>query len=148
MQKGKDYLMANKHLAMQTWVQSFLTDNALYFESADAYPNTRVLVPNYGDYTRKTDICGFKYKSYSFVFIGYEQIDTGTSDINANNMQIFDDFNDWLETQKETQNFPNFGSNCSEYEIVPLQNMANISDITEDGLAKYMLGARIDYKEE
>ena len=53
----------NKHKVLQDWVQSFLNDNYLYFESTEAYPNVRMLVPNYGDYMNKTDICGFKYKS-------------------------------------------------------------------------------------
>ena len=138
----------SKHSALKEWVSGFLTDNYLYFESADAYPNVRVLVPNYGDYLRKTDICGFKYKSYSFVFIGYEHIDTGTSDINISNMELMDTFYEWIEEQKENKNFPNFGENCSEYDIIPLQNMANLATVSEDGLAKYMLGVRIDYKEE
>lgn len=138
----------SKHAALKEWVSGFLTDNYLYFESADAYPNVRVLVPNYGDYLRKTDICGFKYKSYSFVFIGYEHIDTGTSDINISNMELMDSFYEWIEEQKENKNFPDFGENCSEYDIIPLQNMANLATVSEDGLAKYMLGVRIDYKEE
>lgn len=140
--------MINKHKVMQEWVQEFLDDNYLYFESTDAYPNARMLVPNYGDYTRSQDILGNKYKSYSFVFVGYERIDVGTSDINTENMEIFDKFNEWLENQKELRNFPDFGTNCSEYDIIILQNMANLATITDDNLAKYMLGARIDYKEE
>lgn len=137
----------NKHLALQAWVQPFLTDNYLYFESADAYPGVRAIVPEYGDYLLKKDILGNKYKLYTFVFIGYEQMDTGTSDINAENMQLMDSFNEWLEEQQEIRNFPNFGENCSEYEIEILQNMANLATISDDGLAKYMLGAKIIYKE-
>ena len=140
--------MASKHKALQNWVQQFLDDNYLYFESADAYPNVRTIVPKYGDYLNKTDILGAKYKSYSFVFIGYEMIDTGTSDLNITNMEVMDEFTRWLEIQKEELNFPDFGDNCSEYEIIPLQNMANLAFISDDGLAKYMLGVRIDYKEE
>lgn len=138
----------SKHKVLQEWVETFLENNYLYFESADAYPNVRVIVPKVGDYVNKTDICGFKYKSYTFAFIGYEQLDTGTSDINTQNLEIMDSFNEWIEEQQEAQNFPDFGPNCSEYELVPLQNMANLAMITEDGLAKYMLAVRIDYKEE
>lgn len=141
-------MSVNKHKVIQDWVQEFLDDNYLYFESSDAYPGIRNIVPNYGDYTTKTDILGYKYKSYSFAFIGYEQIDTGTSDVNTTNMQIMDAFTAWLEEQRENKNFPNFGQNCSEYDIIPLQDMANLATIQDDGLAKYMLGVRIDYKEE
>ena len=139
--------MSSKHEIIKNWVASFLEDNYLYFESAAAYPGVRELVPNYGDYVDHTDILGAKYKSYSFVFIGYEKIDRGTSDENLRNMELFDKFNEWLEEQKEKENFPDFGENCSEYDIIILQNMANIAIETQDGLAKYMLGARINYKE-
>ena len=138
----------NKHKIMQEWVQGFLEDNYLYFESAEQYPGIYQLVPNYGDYLRKTDILGTKYKSYSFVFIGYAKLDIGTSDENTTNMDLFDKFSNWLETQKQNNNFPDFGEKCSDYDIIILQNMANVGMINEDGLAKYMLGARIDYVEE
>lgn len=137
-----------KHKALQEWVTPFLENNYLYFQSADAYPEIRVIVPEYGEYLIKTDICGFKYRAYNFVFMGYEQLDTGTSDVNVENMDVFDKFNLWLEQQQKERNFPDFGEMCSEYEIMPLQNMANLTSVTEDGLAQYMLAARIEYKEE
>lgn len=140
--------MESKHRALQDWVADFLENNYLYFESADAYPNVRIVVPDVGDYVVRTDILGNKYKSYSFVFVGYEQIDTGTSDINVLNLEVMDEFNDWIVEQQEYKNFPDFGPKCSEYELTPLQNMANLAMLSEDGLAKYMLGVRIDYKEE
>ena len=138
----------SKHKALYDWVQTFLDDNYLYFESADAYAGVRQLIPNYGDYVNKTDVLGFKYKSYSFAFIGYEQLDTGTSDINIQNMEIMDKFTEWIEEQKENENYPDFGPNCSDFELFPLQNMADLAMVTEDGLAKYILAVRIDYKEE
>lgn len=138
----------SKHKIIQDWVQAFLDSNYLYFESADAYPGIRTIVPQYGEYVNYTDICGFKYKSYTFIFIGFEQIDNGTSDVNITNMEVMDAFTKWLEEQKENENFPDFGPKCSEYDIIPLQNMANLATIQDNGLAKYMLGVRIDYKEE
>ena len=140
--------MTSKHKALQAWVTPFLGDNYLYFESADAYPNIRMIVPEYGDYLIKTDVCGFKYKTYTFVFIGYENIDNGTSDVNTDNMDLMDKFTEWIETQQEELNFPDFGEKCSDYEIKPLQNMANLATITDEGLAKYMLAVKINYKEE
>ena len=138
----------SKHQAMQEWVDEFLENNYLYFQSVNAEPGVRMVLPEYGDYTNRTDILGYKYKSYVFVFIGYEQIDTGTSDVNLHNMELMDSFIEWLEEQIEDKNYPDFGDNCDEYEIQPLQNMADLATITEDGLAKYMLGVRINYREE
>lgn len=141
-------MSVNKHKALQEWVQTFLEDNHLYFESTTTYPNIRTIVPEYGDYTISSDILGRKHKSYTFVFIGYEPIDSGISDVNTDNLQLFDMFNEWIELQDTTKNYPDFGSNCVEYELEPLQNMARLAAITDDGLAKYMLAVRINYKEE
>lgn len=140
--------MSSKHEALQDWVSPFLTDNYLYFETADAYPGIREIVPDFGDYIDKRDILGFKYKTYTFMFVAFEKIDTGTSDVNIENMNMMDTFNEWLETQIENENYPDFGEKCSEYEIEILQNMAHLAYITDDGLAKYMLGVAIHYKEE
>ena len=137
----------NKHQIMREWVEQFLDDNYLYFESADALPGIRTIVPQYGDYVDKKDILGYKYKSYTFIFIGYEQLDSGTSDVNVINMQVMDDFIEWLEEQIEEQNYPDFGDDCDDYSIEPMQNMANLATVTEDGLAKYMLGVKIHYRE-
>ena len=74
-------------------------------------------------------------------------MDTGTSDVNVENMELMDEFLAWVEEQKEAGNFPNFGEKCDEYELVPLQNMANLATVSDDGLAKYMLGIKIKYRE-
>ena len=137
----------NKHTVLREWVQEFLGDRYLYFESADAYPNVRIAVPQYGDYVLRTDILGNKYKQYSFVFVGYEQLDVGTSDINATNMLLFDEFSEWVEEQQKQGNFPNFGENTDEYQLNVVQNMANLSFVTDDGIAKYMLAVNINYRE-
>ena len=140
-------MAVNKHKALQNWVQQFLDEQYLYFESTEAYPNIRTVVPEYGERVLRTDILGDKYCRYTFVFVGYEQIDTGTSDINSNNMKLFDDFAEWVEQQQENSNFPNFGDNVSEYELKVVQNMANLAYVTNEGIAKYMLAVNINYKE-
>ena len=138
----------SKHTIMQAWIQTFLTDNYLSFESVNAYPNVRTMIPQYGDYEFPPDILGNKHKSYTFAFVGYEQTDTGTSDVNSDNMEKFDLFSEWLDTQQTNKNFPNLGADTYKYEIVQLQNMANLALIDETGLAKYMFGVRIEYWEK
>lgn len=138
----------SKHKNMQTWIETFLDGNHLYFESVNAYPNIRTMIPEYGEFNIRTDVTGNKKKGYTFAFVGYEQIDTGTSDINTDNMDKFELFSEWLETQQDNKNFPNLGTDTYKYEIIPLQNMANLSGIDENGLAKYMFGVRIEYWEK
>ena len=106
-------MSVNKHKVLREWVQTFVTNEYLRFENVEMFPNARALVPNYGDFQIKQDICGNKYKEYTFAFVGVQSFDTGTSSINEDNMKMFDDFNDWIEEQETQKNYPNFGANVS-----------------------------------
>ena len=64
------------------------------------YKGARSLVPDYGDFIIKKDICGNKTKWYTFGFIAIESLDTYDTDVNNSNIrQAIDEFNDWLVTQ-------------------------------------------------
>lgn len=142
-------MSVNKHLALQEYIQAFVEDNHLNFEAITMIPNYRAIVPTYGEYVIKEDILGAKYKQYDFMFIAIENFDLGTGNKNTSNMNLIDSFIEWIETQEANKNYPDFGANTSEYTIMPLQNMANLALVDEStGTAKYMLGCRINYKEE
>jgi FAD synthase len=80
----------NKHKILKEWVNQFLEEKNLSFETIEMNLGARALVPNYGDYVVKTDVLGNKYKEYTFAFVGCELIDYGTSDVNEKNMNLFD----------------------------------------------------------
>lgn len=138
----------NKHISLKEWVEQYLDDRKMSFENIDSVVGARALVPQYGEYVTKQDIMGNKYKTYVFGFIAIEQLDTQDVTINnATTMHLIEQFNTWLEEQEESQNFPDFGDNTTNYKIVPLQNMPNMVKV-ENGMAKYILMARIDYVEK
>jgi len=134
----------SKHTNIVEWVQDFVTTTDLTFETIEANPGFRALVPVYGDYKVTEDILGTQTRNYDFAFVGYEQLDFGTSTQNTANMDYFDSFIEWLELQDKNKNFPDLGG--TDYEIIPLQNMANLALVDENGLAKYIFQARIQYK--
>ena len=137
----------NKHTILKEWVNQFLVDKNLSFETIEMNLGARALVPNYGDFLVKQDVLGNKYKEYTFAFVGCELIDYGTSATNENNMNLFDEFNEWIEEQERNKNYPDFGA--TEYKLEPLQNMANIAQYDEASqLAKYMLLCKISYTEK
>lgn len=139
----------NKHEIMKTWVEQFLDGKKMSFDDIEAYQGARSIVPDYGDFVVKTDICDNKTKWYSFGFVAIEPLDRNDTDINnLTTRQAIDDFNDWLVLQEKNKNYPNFGTKVSKYKIVPLQNTANMAQVFEDnGMAKYILMARIEYVE-
>lgn len=141
-------MSVNKHAIMKTWVEQYLGEK-MSFENINANPGAKSLVPDYGEFTIATDICGNMKKQYTFGFIAVELLDR--EDIETNNTdarQRVDDFNEWLVAQRVAGNFPNFGAKTSKYKIFPLQNTANMAQVFEDnGTAKYILMARIEYVE-
>jgi hypothetical protein len=143
-------MSVNKHTAVKTWVESFLSDNKMSFENVESIQGFRSIVPQYGDYQVRQDIVGNKTKWYTFAFIAVEVLDTVDVDVNnANTRQLVDEFNDWLVKQQEDKNFPDFGEKVTKYRVLPLQNTANLAQTFPDvGLAKYILMARIQYVEK
>ena len=79
----------NKHTILKEWVNQFLVERNLSFETIEMNLGARALVPNYGDFLVKQDVLGNKYKEYTFAFVGCELIDYGTSNTNENNMNLF-----------------------------------------------------------
>ena len=143
-------MSVNKHEVIKLWVEEFLDGSKMSFDNINAEQGFRSLVPDYGDHIIKKDICGNKTKWYSFGFIGIEPLDTADNDVNnAQTRQKIDDFNDWLELQEKNKNYPDFGENVTRYKILPLQNTANLAQVfTDNGFAKYILMARIEYVEK
>lgn len=138
----------NKHTAIRDFVQQFVDDRFLQFESIEFVTGARSVVPNYGDNVERIDILGNKYKSYTFTFIAIQDFDRGSTDFNEQNMMIMDSFNDWIVEKEENGEYPNFGDNCINYRWELLQNMGNLAQIDESlSLAKYMLTCKLNYTE-
>lgn len=143
-------MSVNKHLIVKEWVEQFLDGTKMYFENIEAYRGARSIVPDYGDFNVSTDIMGNQKKWYTFAFVGIEPLDRNDNDENnAVTRQKIDDFNDWLVEQEKDHNYPDFGENVTRYKIIPLQNTSNMAQVWEDnGMAKYILMARIEYVEK
>ena len=143
-------MSVNKHTAVKSWVEGFLSGSKMHFEDITGEPGFRTLVPDYGDFQISQDVVGNKKKWYTFGFVAVDPLDRYDNDVNnATTRQGVDDFNDWLELQQKNKNFPNFGTNVTKYKIIPLQNTANMAQVFEDvSLAKYILMVRIEYVEK
>ena len=137
-------MSVNKHAAVKTWVEQYLSGNKMSFENIEAIQGFRSIVPDYGEFQISQDITGNKKKQYTFGFIAVEPLDRyDNTTNNTGTRQLVDDFNDWLVLQEKNRNFPNFGTNIIKYKIVPLQNTANMAQVFEDlNLVKYILMAR------
>lgn len=141
----------SKHEAIMAWLADYMnTDEfesgGLRFENVTMTQGFRSVVPNAGDNFIKEDVTGNKLKEYVFAFIICESFDSEGYDYNLAAMDIGDNFNLWIEEQKEAKTYPDFGDNTYKYKLDALSNMADLAAV-ENEVAKYMLGVRIQYWE-
>lgn len=125
-----------------------LAGTMLNFNFSPESPESISLITNYSDKIRKRYITGDCEKEYGFSIIIVKPYSSDQDDLNLEAMNFAQAFMDWLEVQNEEKNYPDFGENCTVEKIENLQNMPNLSGVNcEEGLARYMIQAKIIYKE-
>ena len=92
-------------------------------------------------------MCGDEQKAYGFSIIIVKAYSSGQDDLNLEAMNFAQAFMDWLEDQDRQKNYPDFGEKCRIQKMENLQNMPNLSGVNyQEGLARYMIQARIVYR--
>lgn len=125
-----------------------LAGTMLNFNFSPEAPESISLITNYSDKIRKRYITGDCEKEYGFSIIIVKPYSSDQDDLNLEAMNFAQAFMDWLNEQNEERKFPDFGENCTVERIENLQNMPNLSGVNyEEGLARYMIQAKIIYKE-
>ncbi len=125
-----------------------LAGTMLNFNFSPEAPESISLITNYSDKIRKRFVTGDCEKEYGFSIIIVKPYSSDQDDLNLEAMNFAQAFMDWLDEQNEGKNYPDFGENCTVEKIENLQNMPNLSGVNcEEGLARYMIQAKIIYKE-
>ncbi|WP_250277371.1 hypothetical protein [[Clostridium] colinum] len=137
--------MDNKHKAVIEYLRqypeltSFLYFNTVKEEAEHTSLNTII-----------SDTWEQKYlrggiKNYDFAISIMKPYDTGTSDLNVEEIFNVQKFMQWIDEQNKNKNFPIF-ENGEVFCIENLQNEPSFSGINETGdIAKYMFQIRIKY---
>lgn len=125
-----------------------LAGTMLNFNFSPESPESISLITNYSDKIRKRFVTGDCEKEYGFSIIIVKPYSSDQDDLNLEAMNFAQAFMDWLDEQNEGKNYPDCGENCTVEKIENLQNMPNLSGVNcEEGLARYMIQAKIIYKE-
>ena len=98
-------------------------------------------------------IDGSVKKVFTFTLIWYKQIAHRAiiEDEEDENMETVLDIQsvvDWVETQNDNRNFPDFGKNCEIDSIQALTDQPNLNSVDRSStpaLAKYSISIRIEY---
>lgn len=87
-------------------------------------------------------------RTYDFMLQVTAQGSEVTDDINADIMQMMRDFQDWIEDCAITGNYPDFGENCSCYDLKNLSEAPYAAMIFETGIMQMQCSVRLTYLEE
>lgn len=137
--------MTNKHKVVLDYLSNYPDIKSfLYFNtSLEELNHTSVNTITSDYFEQKYLRGGIKNYDFAITFIG--QYDTGTSDININQIFDLEKFMLWIDEQNKNKNFPEF----EDGEVISIENLQNepsFSGINETGnLAKYMFQIRIKY---
>lgn len=137
--------MTNKHKVVLDYLSNYPDIKSfLYFNtSLEELNHTSVNTITSDYFEQKYLRGGIKNYDFAITFIG--QYDTGTSDININQIFDLEKFMLWIDEQNKNKNFPEFEVG----EVISIENLQNepsFSGINETGnLAKYMFQIRIKY---
>ena len=129
--------MTNKHKVVLDYLSNYPDIKSfLYFNTSLEELNHTSVNTITSDYFEQN-------YDFAVTFIG--QYDTGTSDININQIFDLEKFMLWIDEQNKNKNFPEF-EDGEVISIENLQNQPSFSGINETGnLAKYMFQIRIKY---
>lgn len=114
--------MVDKNQAMIDYLNTCpnIQTNPLYFNFINAKNDNKQIITLTNEKTvAKTYVDGSVLKQYSLVIVDFKSIaykpvvkSAGYSDENVEDMLSVQQIIDWIDTQNDAQNYPNFGTDC------------------------------------
>lgn len=140
--------MTSKFETMQDYLQPCITQIFGRYLYMNNLPTDSVCFTiDSQDMANQLFIGGKKDISMRFVLVASLPLSEYKDDINADAMQLFEDFKSWIEAQEESELYPSFDG-CNVYEILPEQNFANFNGVSDDGkYAEYRFAVTVNYIE-
>ena len=141
-----------------------IKDNPLFFNAIKAQDENKEIITIANDRTMNSRfIDGSVMKRYSFTIVDFRSISynpipiivetttTTEPEYKAENVEDMFDVQgiiDWIEEQKDSENYPDFGENCVIDDMVTTSDIPNLNGIDTNvapALAKYSITIQIDY---
>ncbi|MDY4404731.1 hypothetical protein [Blautia sp.] len=139
-----------KHDAVKAYFEPKILElvkENIHFNFSPDSNDSVALITNYSDKVVKKFITRDVQKQYGFTILITKAYSSDDDDLNLEAMNFAQAFMDWIDEQNEKKEFPDFGERCTVEKMENLQNMPNLSGISEEGTARYMMQARILYRE-
>lgn len=134
----------------------YIKDNPLFYNFGKEESDNAHIVTLANDIRVNTAfIDGSVKKRYVFTVIVYKPVAyraivsrEGVTDENIDNAFEAQQVIDWVDTQEESHNYPDFGNDCIIDKITAVTDQPNLNGVdrsTTPALAKYSISIRIEY---
>ena len=132
-----------------------IQDNPLYFNFIHGNEDDKQIITTSNDKAiDKPYIDGSVLKRFTFTIIDFKSIayravvkDGLHPDENVEDLLQVQDIIDWIDTQNEERNFPDFGEDCVIEEVKTTSNNPNLNGIDSNvspALAKYSISIQVN----
>lgn len=133
-----------------------IASSRVFFNYINGKDNDKQIVTNSTERSlNKTYLDGSVLKRYTFTIIDFRSVTdqalvkiSGHPNENVEEMFDVQKILDWVETQTEERNFPDFGEDCEIDDMRTTSNVPNLSGVDSSikpALAKYSISIIIDY---
>lgn len=133
-----------------------IKNSPLYFNFINASNNNKQLITVANDVNRQTPfIDGSVEKTYTFTIIDFKSMSynpvvkqEGYQDENVEDFSKVQELIDWINTQDELHNYPDFGEECiidSMSALTENPNLNSIDTTVTPALARYSITIEIEY---
>ena len=140
--------MINRYQAITNWLTEYVPYYSwIYFNVSSSTPDELSVSSVQNERVLEEYIDGTRTVEFPFAITLAKEYDTGTSDINLDAIQEFENISAWIEEQNEIENYPDFGDNITIEKIEVLETVPSVSVDNETGVAKYMAQYLITYME-
>lgn len=142
----------SKHEIMQNYINAYVEQTSggpLGFNFTGDSPDEVSFLTQYADKDIKKYVRIGAQRAYGFAVVIAKNYSSNADDINLKAMELAQEFNDWVEIQNLSKNYPDFGEKCQVQKIEAMQNMPNLMGTNEDmTIAYYMLQCKVTYFEK
>lgn len=142
-------MIVNKYRAIIEWMKDYVQIGKwIYFNVTLAENNIMSVTSVQSQRTLEEYIDGSKRVEFLFGIALCKTFDNGTSDVNLEAMQEYENIASWIEEQNDNENYPDFGENIVIEEVEVLETAPSLTVDNQNGIARYQGQYRITYMEE
>ena len=132
----------------------YMAENPLFFNFGKSVADNKQVVFTATDVnTHKPFIDGSIQKRFTFTIIDYKSVSykaviADRSDENMEDVVDVQSILDWINTQNDLRNYPDFGESCTIDSMTALTDQPNLNGVDKSStvpLAKYSISIKIEY---